>query len=786
MEADAAEHERLAAASHGPVALQHAIKAADLYLGAMKKATATTHKTRLKSAFNRIVTIAERLKRDQDILNESSHLHGVTFPPWNSDPEDAGFSEHYTDETVFPLSEQQLTVFDGWKRPRELFPGENESNFMRMKQDCDLVQDLTTDCSVVASLCASMPHLVSGHMSLSDIMFPFDKNDMQPRVSPSGKYIFRMHFNGCFRQVTIDDRLPASRNSRSLFTMDRSNPQILWPALIEKAYLKVRGGYDFLGSNSGTDLWVLTGWIPEQVFLQNDDIDLDDVWRLIKSHHDQGDVVVTLGTGRLSQNEEKLSGLAGEHDYAVLRVVISSGTRKFLIKNPWRDGSVWKRVGSTSVLEDDNGNPGSFWMTFEDVVQNFESVYLNWNPRMLPERQDRHLQWTLQGEYASIASNPQFSVRAHKSATVWVLVSRHFSDDELIIVRSQSTSSLAEKSNKLGFMSLYIFGNNGKRVDIDDGAIYRGPFVDSHQTLAKLEAVGGVPYTVALLQHGLPLPKYSFTVSVLSTTPVEVVDAVPRMAHYSNLSGSWTRRTSGGNQSTPTYFQNPQYRIEVSKKTPLTILLDTNNPDTRVHIDLLWSQGQRAMSMEARDIAATSGEYRRGCAVIDIPSLQTGIYTAICSTFESGQLCDFRLQIGSMVKCKTTLFSSDTAGLMSMTLPPAVFGETERKKRAHIQSQRLTKVTAIATCPYTSNCTIRLALEYGQGPNMTYLAVSGDGDFKYPSMGIRLSNVDIDPDKARVPGIWIAVEVMGGPSHVDVQILSESRLIVGQWETVDS
>jgi calpain-7 len=66
----------------------------------------------------------------------------------------------------------------------------------------------------------------------------------------------------------IDDRLPTSNSIRNLHVIDRNNPELLWPALIEKAYLKVRGGYDFPGSNSGTDLWVLTGWIPEQVFLQ--------------------------------------------------------------------------------------------------------------------------------------------------------------------------------------------------------------------------------------------------------------------------------------------------------------------------------------------------------------------------------------------------------------------------------------------------------------------------------------------------------------------------------------
>jgi len=103
---------------------------------------------------------------------------------------------------------------------------------------------------------------------LASTLYPYDKSHKHPRLSPNGKYIFRLNFNGCFRKVTIDDRLPASSTARSLYVIDRLNPKLLWPALIEKAYLKVRGGYDFPGSNSGTDLWIMTGWIPEQEFLQ--------------------------------------------------------------------------------------------------------------------------------------------------------------------------------------------------------------------------------------------------------------------------------------------------------------------------------------------------------------------------------------------------------------------------------------------------------------------------------------------------------------------------------------
>lgn len=76
--------------------------------------------------------------------------HGLTF---------------HRDPSTFSFSSKQTEIFDGWKRPAELFNDsgpELYENIMVAKTDCDLVQDITTDCSVVASLCAVMRHLKPG------------------------------------------------------------------------------------------------------------------------------------------------------------------------------------------------------------------------------------------------------------------------------------------------------------------------------------------------------------------------------------------------------------------------------------------------------------------------------------------------------------------------------------------------------------------------------------------------------------------------------------------------
>ncbi|PQE13110.1 PALB protein [Rutstroemia sp. NJR-2017a BBW] len=829
-------------------ALNTAIAATELYMKALRQASSEADKARISRKCNQLIVKAEEIKK------------ASAWPPQNSDAfsrvpvseRRLNYTDSYfhrgrlslmipysslslkmhlrLDSPSLKLSDAQLETFAGWKRPRERedvlsqIPGDIESDeiFMIATKNIDLVQDITTDCSVVASLCAGTARASKGHSKvrlgpyvLATIIRPYDNVLSRPRASANGKYILRLQFNGCYRKVTIDDRLPASSSSRSLHVVDRNNPGLLWPALVEKAYLKVRGGYDFPGSNSGTDLWVLTGWIPEQIFLQSDELQSESLWKRIHKSFEFGDVLITLGTGKMTRREEYDLGLAGEHDYAILDMRESASQRLLLVKNPWCDGMAWKGSrrrptdeepitgswtedlrGSLNDPDIVNRPPGTFWMVFEDVVQNFESLYLNWNPGLFRHRQDHHLSWTIPvvNTMGTLDQNPQYVVQSNRSENVWVLLSRHFTTEEHDIAQRSSTSS--STSSALGFIALYVFDADGRRVYVSDGALHRGAYVDSPQTLARFEMSPNKPYTVVTAQQGLALPRYTFTFSFFSRSPLAVQPAQDSLIHCTSHGGAWTSRTAGGNAGAASYPSNPQFSISVSTTTDMALVLEADREDLAVHVTMIWAGGERVTVVNARDIVGASGDYRRGCALAELQNVAAGKYTIVCSTFEAGETGNFVLRVRSSARCEIRPVLAETAGRLVNRLPNLIFPDGVDRMLAPVAISRLTRVRIVAKAgnamrwptPPKTRPSLKLCLERGQGPNKVVLVSSGDGDFSDAPAGIRTADIDLSPEMTRLGGIWIVVERLGGRIGYDevlVEVLTDSQVDVGAWGTGD-
>lgn len=108
----------------------------------------------------------------------------------------------------------------------------------------------------------------------------------------------------------------------------------LWVSLLEKAYMKVNGGYNFPGSNSGIDLYSLTGWIPEDVYITSS-FDAEKIWKRMKDGHELHCCLITISSGDMNAKQADSLGISPSHAYAVLDVVQVFGKRLLQVKNPW-------------------------------------------------------------------------------------------------------------------------------------------------------------------------------------------------------------------------------------------------------------------------------------------------------------------------------------------------------------------------------------------------------------------------------------------------------------------
>ncbi|KAK5921573.1 hypothetical protein CgunFtcFv8_018928 [Champsocephalus gunnari] len=256
-----------------------------------------------------------------EVLRSTSTINGIAYVPFMSVDlrERFAFPVPFSDKLgKLALSPKQKAIFSRWVRPDELC---NNPTMIMSVSSFSIKQTVVSDCSFVASLAISAAYERRYNKKLiTSVIYPQNRRG-EPEYNPCGKYMVKLHINGVPRKVIIDDFLPVDRNGELLCSYS-SNRNELWVSLIEKAYMKVMGGYDFPGSNSNIDLHALTGWIPERIAMHSDNqsFSKDDTFRMLYQRFHRGDVLITTATGVMTDEEGEKWGLVPTHAYAVLDI----------------------------------------------------------------------------------------------------------------------------------------------------------------------------------------------------------------------------------------------------------------------------------------------------------------------------------------------------------------------------------------------------------------------------------------------------------------------------------
>lgn len=624
-------------------------------------------------------------KQEIEVLVKSSLMTAGTFLPWNENDaceiNNDTSNVLYTDpDGVLPLSSQQKPKFYKWARPHEITKIRLQHGYTREIQKICTVQQVSpyrirqqyiTDCSFVASLCICAAYERRFRKRLiTSILYP-QNEDGKPILSKNGRYVVKLWLNGVARKVVVDDRLPIDQYGNLLCSESSLCTESvfeLWVCLIEKAYMKLCGGYNFPGSNSGVDLFALTGWIPERIFFPQNSSSVKDfetpverVWERIVSANSFGDCLITVSVHvNMSEREADEIGLVLGHAYAVLAVVKVHGQRLLKLKNPWArkswkgkfsnsDAASWSDPSFCAALggtgpDVDNG---VFWIGWEDVIRYFQNFQLSWNPDLFKYRRVIHGCWPkVQGpkdDSFNVGDNPQYTLTVSKSAIsnnapLWVLITRHVSNQEQ---RGFASSD---------FLTVHLHRGNKERERIwfpgsNGNCVVTGTYTNNPHSLLRYEfSTDTDQYLVLVLSQHKKCNDISYTLNILSTEHFEM--DVPRELppfHYSFRSVFSSR---SGPIGTDKFLFNPSYCIRLKESTDFQakLLVPTS---IAVNLVLLCVRefGHGPENAYGNAIVDT-GKYRHGFLVSCRQSVAAGNYLLVASPFQSPlESIDFFLDV---------------------------------------------------------------------------------------------------------------------------------------------
>jgi len=653
---------------------------------------------------------AEPLSREEvDVLRRSSHINGKVYLPWDDTDiyETFTYPEPFKDpDGRLPLSGKQKQHFGGWRRPAQFVRSIAEPVMIEQVSAATIKQDNVGDCSFVSSLCMAAAYERKFRRKLiTNIIYPQNRRG-EPMYNPSGKYIVRLFAGGIARKIVVDDEMPVDKSGRLLCACT-TKPNELWVSVIEKAYMKLNGGYDFPGSTACIDMYALTGWLPESVKLvgsghqapSHEDskkraqiasveghADENRIWRRLHSASNYGDCLVSISTTHLTESQEEQYGLVSGHAYAVLRVVEIDGLRLLQVKNPWcrvrwkgrfspQDRSSWtpklQRVlayNAKAALRNDNG---IFWIDYASVRRFFGTMHMNWNPDLFFSHRTMHGSWKLSDEGPKsdrycILYNPQYHLHiaaaddasvdttrsSRKSLSVWLLLSRHQ------LIKEQ------DGDDTVPLMALHCYYSAGKCRKLflkTSKCFVEGVYSNSPHRLIRFDLKHGREYDFTIVVSQVKkATDVNFTLQAFcSTAPITIRHIRNPFKGEISLTGEWIQGVNAvGCQNFKRYYENPQFLLTARSQVTGAVLLHAQR-GLSVNVSVFQlsattASGRPAFDTDSRsgrilrskvEAYASSGDYQQSFCVCHLPKLRAGRYVVIVSTFHPNCPGAFRLQV---------------------------------------------------------------------------------------------------------------------------------------------
>jgi len=126
---------------------------------------------------------------------------------------------------------------------------------------------------------------ISGAATMAERPGRIDKVFDNVGLNDAGFYQVQMYKLGSPITIQIDDKLPLTENSQTVYA-EVSKDGALWGPLIEKAFAKYHGNYDQLVAGvAGRAIGTLTG-APYET-LSTDEFDEESLWQMINDHDEK-------------------------------------------------------------------------------------------------------------------------------------------------------------------------------------------------------------------------------------------------------------------------------------------------------------------------------------------------------------------------------------------------------------------------------------------------------------------------------------------------------------------